>query len=60
MSEVEFDLPEVFAYGYQDGFKRYFSGKFLNREEANRHKDYIRENGVPGAFVVGIKGKQRF
>lgn len=60
MSEVEFDLPEVFSYAYPDGFKRYFSGKFNTREEANRHKEYVRENGVPGAFVIGIKGKQRF
>lgn len=59
-SEVEFDLPEVFSNAYSDGFKRYFSGKFKTREDANAHKEYVRQNGVPGAFVVGIRGNERF
>lgn len=60
MSNVQYDLPDVFSHAYEDGYKRYFSGIFKSREEADKHKVFVRKNGAEGAFVVGLQGEERF
>ncbi|GGE23455.1 OmpA family protein [Psychroflexus planctonicus] len=60
MSDVKFNLPDVFSHAYSDGYKRYFSGIFTTREEADKHKAFVRANGAEGAFVVGLQGEERF
>jgi outer membrane protein OmpA-like peptidoglycan-associated protein len=60
MSDVKFDIPNVFSYDFNDGYKRYFSGVFTTREEANAHKKELKAKGIDGAFVVGLKGTERF
>lgn len=57
------DFPQfqnVFSYVYPDGFKRYFTGVFATRVEADRYKLKVRKAGVEGAFTVGLKGESRF
>ena len=60
MSDVNFDAPNVFSHAFNDGYKRYFSGVFNTRAEADQHKIQLRENGIEGAFVVILKGEERF
>ena len=60
MSDVKFDLPQVFSHSFDDGYKRYFSGMFDTREEANQHKQELKQKGIDGVFVVGLKGEERF
>lgn len=60
-SNVEFDNVEnVFSHVYSDGYKRYFSSVFSTRKEADAYKMELRNKGVEGAFVVGLRGKSRF
>ena len=60
MSDVNFDAPNVFSHAFNDGYKRYFSGAFNTRAEADQHKIQLRKNGIEGAFVVILKGEERF
>lgn len=53
-------LTSVFYYSYPDGYRRYFSGQFKTREEADAYKLELRKKGFDGAFVVGLRGKERF
>jgi len=53
-------LSSVFHYSYSDGFRRYFSGQFATREQADAYKLQLRKKGFDGAFVVGLRGKERF
>jgi outer membrane protein OmpA-like peptidoglycan-associated protein len=53
-------LSSVFYYSYPDGYRRYFSGQFKTREEADAYKLELRKKGFDGAFVVGLSGKERF
>ena len=56
------DIPNVkneFSYTFDDGYKRYFSGVFNSKSEADKHKIKLRNTGVKGAFVVALKGKNR-
>ncbi|GAA0762375.1 OmpA family protein [Psychroflexus lacisalsi] len=60
-SNVEFDnVKNVFSYVYSDGYKRYFSSVFPTRNQADAYKIELRNKGVEGAFVVGLRGKSRF
>lgn len=53
-------LSSVFYNSYPDGYRRYFSGQFKTREEADAYKLELRKKGFDGAFVVGLRGKERF
>lgn len=60
-SDVKFDKVEnVFSHVYDDGYKRYFSSIFSTRKEADEYKIQLRNQGVDGAFVVGLRGEERF
>ena len=56
------DIPNVnneFSYSFDDGYRRYFSGVFSSKTEAEKHKIQLRKNGVKGAFVVALKEDDR-
>jgi len=53
-------LSSIFHYSYKDGYRRYFSGQFKTREQADAYKLELRNRGFDGAFVVGLRGKERF
>ena len=58
--ENTINAPDVFHHSYDDGFVRYFSGVFESREEANKHKNFLLQQGLEGVFTVGLKGDKRF
>ena len=53
-------LTNLFNHRYDDGFNRYFAGKFKNSSEAKKHMRLLKKRGFEGAFVVGLKGSDRF
>lgn len=60
-SNVQFDnIKDVFSHVYSDGYKRYFSSIFSTRKQADAYKAELRNKGVEGAFVVGLRGENRF
>jgi outer membrane protein OmpA-like peptidoglycan-associated protein len=60
-SNIKFDnVQNVFSHVYSDGYKRYFSSVFQTRKEAEAYKIELRNSGIDGAFVVGLRGKIRF
>jgi len=58
--ENRFDVQDLFYNEYNDGFVRYFSGVFNSREEALKHKTFLLSKGFEGAFIVGLRGNERF
>ncbi len=54
------ELSSLFNYQYEDGLNRYFSGVFASREEAVNYLNLLKMNGFKDAFVIGLKGKERF
>ena len=50
----------LFHHQYQDGYNRYYSGIFASKEEAEAHLQYMKEKGFSDAFVLGLKGENRF
>ncbi|EMY82167.1 peptidoglycan-binding lipoprotein ion transport porin, OmpA family [Psychroflexus gondwanensis ACAM 44] len=60
-SNIKFDnVQNVFSHVYSDGYKRYFSSVFQTRKKAEAYKIKLRNSGIDGAFVVGLKGETRF
>ena len=53
-------LTDLFNHRYDDGLNRYYSGIFETSIEARNHMKLMRKNGYVGAFVVGLKGEDRF
>lgn len=53
-------LTNLFNHRYDDGLNRYYSGIFENSTQARDHMKLMRKNGYTGAFVVGLKGENRF
>ncbi len=53
-------LTNLFNHRYDDGFNRYFAGKFKNSYEAKKYMRLLKKRGFEGAFVVGLKGNDRF
>ncbi|MDN3642021.1 OmpA family protein [Lutimonas halocynthiae] len=53
-------LTDLFNHRYDDGLNRYYSGIFETSTEARNHMKRMRKNGYVGAFVVGLKGENRF
>ena len=54
------DSSVLFNLRYDDGFNRFYSGVFDSNEEALDHLEKIKKDGHADAFVVGLKGKERF
>jgi hypothetical protein len=52
-------LNNLFNHRYQDGFNRYFSGKFKTPEEARTYANTLKKRGFDGVFIVGLKGDSR-
>ncbi|MCK5677504.1 MAG: SPOR domain-containing protein, partial [Flavobacteriaceae bacterium] len=59
-SEKYDKLTNLFNHRYDDGFNRYFAGKFKNSYEAKKYMRLLKKRGFEGAFVVGLKGNDRF
>lgn len=59
-SEKYKKLTNLFNHRYDDGFDRYFAGKFKNSYKAKKYMNALRKKGFNGAFVVGLKGTNRF
>ncbi len=53
-------VTDLFNYNYKDGFNRYYSGIFATSAEANKHLIKMKNEGFKDAFVVGLKGENRF
>ncbi len=55
-----FNLSSFFNYHYNDGLNRYYSGVFESRLEAVNYLKLIKKKGYNDAFIVGLKGLNRF
>jgi hypothetical protein len=53
-------LSNSFNHQYDDGFNRFYSGIFKTYLEAQDHTKLMKKKGYNDAFVVGLKGKDRF
>jgi len=53
-------LNNSFSHQYGDGLNRYYSGIFKTYLEAQDYTKIMKEKGYQDAFVVGLKGKERF
>src|SRR5690554_4497110 len=59
LSDNRFKSLSVYEY-FQDGLYKYTSGEFVNDfKAANEHKNEMRENGYPNAFVVAFYNGER-
>jgi len=50
----------LFNQRYDDGFNRFYSGVFETYEDAIAHLEQMKKDGYDDAFVLGLKGKNRF
>ncbi len=53
------NIPDTFYHKYDDGYIRFYSKTFKTKSQANAHKNKLRKQGAPDAFVIALKGKQR-
>ena len=53
-------LTDLFNYKYDDGLNRYYAGIFETSSEARSYLRKMKTQGFKDAFVVGLKGKDRF
>ena len=53
-------LTNLFHHKYEDGFSRYFAGIFETSSEARNYMRLMRKEGFNDAFVVGLRGENRF
>ena len=53
-------LSNSFNHRYDDGFNRYYSGLFKTYLEAQDYTKQMKKKGFNDAFVVGLKGEDRF
>jgi len=54
------DSSGLFNHRYDDGFNRFYSGVFNSNEEALAHLEQMKNDGYKDAFVLGLKGSDRF
>jgi hypothetical protein len=54
------DSAGLFNHRYEDGFNRFYSGVFKSHKEALSHLKKMKKDGYQEAFVVGLKGSERF
>ncbi|MGI9531644.1 hypothetical protein [Lutimonas sp.] len=50
----------LFNQRYDDGYNRFYSGVFSSQAEAQKHLDEMKQKGYKDAFVLGLKGQERF
>lgn len=50
----------LYNHQYKDGYNRFYSGAFESLEEASAHLEKMQQDGFEDAFVLGLKGKNRF
>ncbi|UCE93675.1 MAG: SPOR domain-containing protein [Flavobacteriaceae bacterium] len=53
-------VSNLFDHAYQDGFQRYYSGIFNSHEEALDHLKTLIKEGYEDAYIVRLKGEERF
>ena len=53
-------LTNLFHHKYEDGFSRYFAGIFETSSEARSYMKIMKKRGFNDAFVVGLKGENRY
>jgi len=54
------DSAGLFNHRYEDGFNRFYSGVFKSNKEALAHLKKMKKDGYNDAFVIGLKGSERF
>ena len=54
------DSAGLFNHRYEDGFNRFYSGVFKSNKEALGHLKKMKKDGYNDAFVIGLKGNERF
>jgi hypothetical protein len=54
------DSAGLFNHRYEDGFNRFYSGVFKSEKEALSHLKKMKKDGYQDAFVLGLKGSERF
>ena len=54
------EFSGLFNHVYKDGYNRYFSGIFESRSQALYYMELLKKNGYNDAFVIGLKGEERF
>ncbi len=54
------DSSGLFNHRYDDGYNRFYSGVFDSNEEAIAHLQQMKRDGYKDAFVLGLKGNERF
>ncbi len=54
------DSAGLFNHRYEDGFNRFYSGVFKSQKEALSHLKKMKKDGYQDAFVLGLKGNERF
>lgn len=54
------DSAGLFNHRYEDGFNRFYSGVFKSDKEALAHLKKMKKDGYKDAFVLGLKGSERF
>jgi hypothetical protein len=59
-TEEYIKVTDLFNHNYEDGFNRYYSGIFASSTEAKKHLIKMKNEGFYDAFVVGLKGENRF
>lgn len=55
-----YDLSSLYHHVYGDGFDRYFSGVFDTHLDAKNYLLQLKSKGFSDAFIVGLKGEERF
>lgn len=59
-TETYRDSSAMFNHLYADGYNRFYSGLFTSEEDAANHMEQMKEKGFKDAFIVGLKGTDRF
>jgi len=54
------DSSGLFNHRYDDGYNRFYSGVFDSNKEAIAHLEQMKKDGYNDAFVLGLKGDERF
>ena len=50
----------LYNHQYEDGYNRFYSGVFKTEAEAKAHLEQMTASGFDDAFVLGLKGVDRF
>ena len=59
-NDIYSKLTDLFNYRYDDGLNRYYAGIFESSSDAKIYLEKIKNKGFKDAFVVGLKGTNRF